>query len=125
MSHYLFLSGTSPDFTVELNQPLNLEGEWEVGLVEMVGFPSMSSLYYILSDLCEYRILNSHLLPVLRCIFAEHSFLKEVYLPTLYLPVSKTRIERVRIYIKDINFQISSNLNNTLNCTLHLRGKMD
>lgn len=95
ISHYLLLSGTPPDFTVELTQPLNLEGEWEVGLVEMVGFPPVSSLYYIL---CEYSVLNFHLLPVLlRCIFAERSFLKEVYLPTLYLPISKTRMQCVRI----------------------------
>jgi hypothetical protein len=85
MSHYLFLSGASPDITVELNQPLNLEEEWEVGIIEVVAVPSMSSLHYILSDLCEYGHLNSRLLPVLRCVFAKDSILNEVYLPTLYL----------------------------------------
>lgn len=110
MSHYLFLSER-----IELNQSLSLDSEWEVGLIKVVGFPSVSSVYCILSDRCKCSILNSRLLPVLRCVFVKRSVLKEVHLLTIYLFVSKTRIERVRIYIKDGNFEMSLNFKNRLN----------
>lgn len=124
MSHYLFLSseGKAPfDFTTELNQPLTLDGQWEVGLTEIIRFPSSSGVYYFLSDLCECSFINSRLLPVLRRLFTSDSFLEERYHPILYFPLSKNRIDRVRIYIKDRDFQNSLDFKHPLYCTLHLR----
>lgn len=124
MSHYLFLSseGKAPfDFTTELNQPLTLDGQWEVGLTEIIGFPSSSGVYYLLSDLCECSFINSRLLPVLRRLFTPDSFLEAMYHPIHYFPLSKNRIDRVRIYIKDRDFQNSLDFKQPLYCTLHLR----
>lgn len=55
MSHYLFFSSegkASFDFTTELNQPLALDGQWEVGLTEIIGFPS-SPVFIISYPICE------------------------------------------------------------------------
>lgn len=124
MSHYMFLSseGKAPfDFTTELNQPLTLDGQWELGLMEIIGFPSSPGVYYLLSDLCECSFTNYRLLPVLCRLFSQDSFLEERYHHILYFPLSKNRIDRVRTYIKDRDFQNSLDFKQPLYCTLHLR----
>lgn len=64
---------------------------------------------------------NYRLLPVLRRLFTPDSFLEERYPHILYFPLSKNRIDRVRIYIKDRDFQNVLDFKQPLYCTLHLR----
>ena len=109
------------NFTVRFNSPIILQGQWEVGLVDITGYPSVSGVYYIFSDLCETNLINSESYPILRKIITSQSFLHYAFSPILYVPVCKNVIESVRIYIKDASLQDQSEFKRVLHCTLQLR----
>ena len=126
---YLYLTSDNtiyqdnrPDnFAIRFSSPIILRGQWEVGLVDITGYPSVSSVYYLFSDLCETNFVNSDRLPVLRRFLTNQAVLNTVFNPVAYVPVCKSVIEGVRIYIKDVNLQDHFDLKKVLHCTLHLR----
>ena len=106
---------------MSFNIPITLQGQWEVGLVDITGHPSYSGVYYVCSDLCETNFVNSDSLPVLRRLFTTQSAFHREYSPVLYVPVCKSVIEGIRIYIKDRDLTEHSDFQTVLHCTLHLR----
>ena len=126
---YLFLTSDNTiyrdnrpsNFAVRLNSPLILRGEWEVGLLDITGYPTVSGVHYIFCDLCDTSLVNSARLPLLRSLITTQSVLHSTFNPVAYVPVCKSVIEGIRIYIKDVNLRDHSDFQKVLHCTLHLR----
>lgn len=132
-SHYLYLTSDdskdrfshnkSDDFTVELSKPLQLEGSWEIGLIEANFSGTVrANSYYICSDVCAESQVSDKLYPVLRRVTVTKSKKTTVLYDTpIYVKVNRSEIQRLRVFIRDAKLAQFSLLGKTFACTLHLR----
>ncbi len=116
---YLYLSSTdSPvhsqntpvDFTVELPQSLQLDGNWECALLDI---NRHNVLVYC--DWCQESVIHGAWLPMLRKVNN-----KNIVRPR-YVPIYMDHHARIRLYIKDLSNRTPSFGNQASMCTLHLR----
>ena len=135
-SMYLFLSSSdsiphhpsnmTQDFILELHKPLELEGEWEVALTDIIyeEQPFAGRVVVVYSDLCGESYIGERMGPVLRPMLASRkSRRSEVFQAPYYVPVAVTSVSRIRVYIKDREMNQLSVTNRPTVCSLHLRRK--
>ena len=134
MSHYFFVSSEESkdiypmnsllDFTVELPRMYDLEGQWEIALLDMevrkrsVSMPDL----YLFCDLCENSYSLHSELPVLRRFTLKAGMRINLTFPTpYYIKLSRHMFNRFRIYLRNKVGQSIAVDKGTLYCTLHIR----
>lgn len=106
------------DFTVDFDQPFDLKGDWTVSLVELFGIKSTSyCIFDVCSDIVDVNSVQRS--QILRRIYLERGVVKQDFKHLLYVDVNRSRIARLRIYIKVCEGEISS-LDKT-HATLHFK----
>jgi hypothetical protein len=137
MDFHLFLSSldskaihranTAIDFTVELPQTVDLNGEWECALVDfqLVGSILPFDPFCLCSDICEQSCVGDERLPILRRLSAKGREQDSAYQfeQPQYILLKLNRINRIRIYITSTNHPKIADTSGVLTCTLHLRSK--
>lgn len=138
MDRYLYLRSNESDlyfddntaarFRVQLKFPLYLPGLWKVALVEFhatdkarAGKRADNGIY-VYADICKDSIVNGEERPLLRRL-EKSSTGKWDYLlnPPFYVPVSKTELREVEVYIKGDRDEDSTHLVEPVHLTLHLK----
>ena len=119
-SRQYFPLNSPNDFSIKLAEMYHLQGCWQVALTELYhqDIPSDSTVFSVLSDICEESNTDSTKLPILRKIHKENSF-SQCY----YVPVRNKVLHSIRIYINTETGQRASLKADTLHCVLHLRRK--
>lgn len=129
-SKHLYNNNTFSDFTVELWRPHSFEeGEWLFALTDIYLETktrkrqiALAESVIILSDLAKSSYIREQGAPVLRYIPATDDVGSSLFQPH-YVGLSKTRVSRIRVYLKDQNLKpIDSSKwekDLTLKCTLH------
>ncbi len=123
---YLFLNSqdsksTQPlnepfDFTIDLPQPLILEGKWKCGLSE-IGFSNpIADELYVYCDMCEYSYVKDSNQPILRIVRGSR-----LYTKPYFIPIVNQHVSRIRVYIRDEFGQIPSIAVERSRCTLLLK----
>ena len=130
-NHYLFLSSNdskdeypdnmSTEFTIELPRVYTLEGQWECALAEIEPNVNTDTLY-VCADLCQESYAENTMIPVLRRLRNIKKGKKPFEFPVLYyVPVKKTHIDRIRIFIRGGKLQLIAKDKTITRCVLHLR----
>ena len=101
------------DFIIELPQPLI--GTFRCALLEFYSELAMSEDIYVFSDICEPQFVHDSTQPLLRIV----SDAGEVSIPHFKL-VSREVVQRIRIYLRDHNFEIPSQNIGNVRITLEL-----
>jgi hypothetical protein len=104
------------DFTIDVEQYVTLSGNWEVALTEIMYDGARKIDLYVFSDICSPSYIMDNCLPVMRVVNKPASF----HYP-YFLPISRTTISHLRIYITSRDGKIPSFLPKFLRCTLQLR----
>lgn len=124
--HSIYFPQNKPyDFKVHLIKPLNLTGKWMVSLVDFSTETSalIHEHIYLYCDICGDSIIDGSMHPLLRrfwCTGVNSGF--SVTFPDMhYKSVSKTVVEDIHFYIKDVNENVVSFLHQPVSLTLHLK----
>jgi len=123
---YLFLSSSDsldshPDnnawnFTVDLNECIQLKGDWECALMDIQYGGDCGELY-IYCDLSMPSYALGKFLPLLRIVKKPLSYVVNPY----FMPVSHNYISHIRVYITNKQGTKPSFTPKKLRCTLQLR----
>lgn len=131
--HYFFLSSrdsekiykqnNANDFIVELPVPLELDGRWECGLMDIQLSPtSFPKQLYVFCDLCNDSYVSNNKLPILRRLLVRvMRDLNITFTIPYYMPIRRTQVKRIRIFIRDSHMQPVTFKRQDLKCTLHIR----
>ena len=121
-----FYGNKPTDFKVKLYRPLDLEGEWEIGLLAcwIESENQLPRIQLVQLPICESLMVvgGQFRLPVLKhLMLPDGARMAWEYDPPTYIPVTQSFIESVEIHItgKD-GFTPSFTEGSTL-CVLHLR----
>jgi len=115
----------SLDFISQLAYPLNLEGKWEIAIIDY-SFkfitPPRKSTIKIYCATCIDSNDNGYNRSVLRRVYINTNLIqyREFNTP-LYIPTNVNHINSLGIYIRDEDGEITSLGLESFNCTLHLR----
>ena len=104
------------DFTVLLPKPLDLQGVYSCALLEIDFDKKLNKDVYLFCDMCEYSYLRDGYQPILRVIQKTSVFTK-----LIYIPVKTSRINTIRIYIRDEEGQVPSLNVKSCRCTISLK----
>ena len=102
------------DFTIDLNC-LQFDANWECSLTDVYYDGNFGELY-ICSDLCTTSYVNDAYLRILRVVNSPTVFIKPYF-----IPLSRTCIDHVRVYIRTRNGHMPSVVPDHLTCTLQFR----
>ena len=125
---YQFLSSTDSsvnypgnvwyDFSIDLPRVLEVDESWECALLDIKCIPEIRSDFIVFSDIVKQSYIGNTSASVLRVV---HSWDSVFALP-YYIPVARTAISHVRIYIRDLETgNIPSESVSRLTCTLGYR----
>jgi hypothetical protein len=107
------------DFIVEPPEPIELEGTWEIGLVESCSSIKTDSTHvYLCCDLCEVSAFYGRQVPVLRKLKPKGTFRPPL---PMYINVKKADIRWIHLYIVDEKLNPISSPAASFNCTIQLR----
>jgi hypothetical protein len=117
------------DFRVKLPRPLNLDGKWECGLINISFWPQFGTSenpreIYICSDIVGNSYALDGLYPILKRISAPENHNLKVninYANVDFIHVNQSTLQSVHIYIFDNKGVTPSFLTKDLYCTLLLR----
>ena len=134
MSHYFFVSSEDSkvvyptnnlgDFTVELPKIYDLEGQWQIALLDLEVRKTSTLMpdLYMFCDLCDNSYSSDSELPVLRRVTFKSGMRTNLMFPIpYYINLSRHIFNRFRIYIKNKVGQPISVDKGSLYCTLHIR----
>lgn len=123
-----FDDNTTSRFRVQLNFPLNLAGVWKVALVEFHATEKAKSTtkadegLYIYADICKESIVLGEERPLLRRLEKSSKGKWDYMLdPPFYLPVSKTEVRDIEVYIKGERDENVTYLLKPVHLTLHFK----
>lgn len=137
MSAYLFLKSSdcldlfpnnkAYDFHIHLKQSLQLEGIWNVALLELEVDSWISkhkrNEIYVYCNICSDSLVSNRTAPILRRVYfpaKKLPYYSEFSLP-LYIPVNLGNTQLIHIYITDEDGDEASFLNGKLSMTLHFK----
>ena len=104
------------DFTTDIGQQVNLSGKWAVALTEIVFDGGKKTDLCVFSDICSSSYVSGKFLPILR-IVNKSIIIQQPY----FIPVTRSTLSQIRIYIRTGDGQIPSFAPKHLRCTLQLR----
>ena len=111
------------DFTVELNETVNLKGLWEIVLCDINLNTNLTESVYVYSDICDQSYVLNSSEPVIRLIFPSASSTSYSFTNRYYLPIKQKVLTRIRVYIRDNEMNSVSSLSEEIQLTLHARLK--
>jgi hypothetical protein len=126
--HRVFFSSrhcTQSQEQVTLNLPysLNLQGKWKCAIKDIfidTHDLSVNRFVFITSNICETSVIQGKDLPVLRKLFIEKSPHYYSFLDPIYITVSQTEINHIRLTLLDSNLKkIIFKENCLLECMFH------
>ena len=136
-SFYLYLSSQDcldirknnnpSEFMIQLPKSYALDGHWSCAVTEIAltcNFRPRSKRLYLCGDLVEETCVRGTFIPVLRSIEIETKYRKQKYkefIHRVYLPVTVTNLNSLRLYLKDENLNPVLFDINDLHCVLHLK----
>ena len=118
-----FEGNTNSKFTSLLPQKLELEGDWEVALLQIQYSSSNKSIRInVQTDVISDVIFENNMLPILRQInLSSKGKFTTVNYP-FYLPVRKHHVDKISIHIVNQEEETHSFANSKpVRCTLHFR----
>ena len=121
-SQEYFAANTAANFTNILPKKLELQGSWEVALLQIHYPPSSKGQFVkIQTDIASDVIYEDNMLPVLRRIPITTK--GKLYTPSypFYIPVKKDHVDRISISIINDQGQFPSFTKKPVRCTLHFR----
>ena len=105
---------SSWDYTVEL--PQTLLGTWKCALGEIRFSNSLDQDIYVFADICETSLIKDAYLPILRTVKKPG----EIITP-YFMDMSRTNIQRIRIYLRDSQLHTPEYDIGTVTCTILLQ----
>ena len=115
-------------FKVNLGEPLYLEGNWEIALLDFYSNEKITMTkkntheLYIFCDLCTDVSLFQNQYSLLRRIFpTSQKTWNNIFSRPVFVPVKKTEIRDLEIHIFDENGEEASFLSSHLSCTPQIR----
>ena len=123
-SQALYPTNRFTDFVVELPETLYLDGDWEIGLLEVVynrnvhnevRCPKGPSILWF-CDVCEESFVRGHQLPILRKLERPGTFN-----PVIYRRIKASATKRLRLYMTDYDLNAITLGSWNFKCVLHLR----
>lgn len=138
MDRYLYVQGdesnayfddnTTARFRIQLKFPLFLPGVWKVALVEFHATDKSRSTknadegLYIYADICKESIIFGEERPLLRRLERSSKGKWDYLLDSpFYLPVSKTEVRDVEVYIKGEHDKDAAQIVKNVHLTLHFK----
>lgn len=126
-SRRYFPTNRASNFTVQLPEVINLEGNWEIGLVEVyfhladdITRPHLE--LEIISNVCQDSIKGGEKLAILRNIFPTKRKAQFITFPyVFYLPLRQHELNQISIYIRDLGGEEAIFLKGSVGCTLEFR----
>ena len=109
------------NFIVELEERLQLTGDWEVGICDFFCSENIPEKCYIFSDIVDYSYIRNSLEPILRTIMPSISTSGYIFPKIFYFPIKVNSLNRIRVYIKDNQLRLVSGLTAPVSVTLHFR----
>lgn len=105
-SDQFYEHNSNNDFTVELGQTYDLQGQWTVELMEFQCLfgDVKPDILYIHCDICEESFAGNGNVPLLRIMTVPKTKAKRLNTTFLYpfaLKVVQSKVQRLRIYITD------------------------
>ena len=125
---YLFLSSSDSktnhpdnkwfDFTVDLASTLNLTDQWECALLDIKCSPSTERDFVMFTDIIGQSNIRENTASVFRYVFSSETVFTRPY----FVPISRSYISHVRIYIRDMETRDEpTEFVSEVNCTLGFR----
>lgn len=102
------------DFTVKLNDPLELQGKWKVALSAFY-FGDEPLELYVYCTLCESNNVLDRYLPILRRIYQSSSEFQNLQ----FVSVNRNFVDTIKFYIRDLNHEIPSKTISRVSCALN------
>ena len=134
--YYLFLTSNSTashignnflDFTVEFPYTINLsDKEWQLGLLQISFFTKQNTIspnMYVCCDIITSSFCDNETLQILRFIPCHKGRTNLSFRNVFYQDVLPNSINKIRIYIKQVDGTEKSFKDEILYCTLHLKQK--
>ena len=134
MSHYIYLSSddniypqnSGNDFVVRLSPELSLDPtqKWEVAVTEFEIVPNTGDTCFLLcADICGPSRVGGRHVPLLRksCSLTVGNRYLHTYVRPFYVPLVKTFIDDVRVYLTHTTGHPGSFTDYTSRVTLHIR----
>ena len=94
------------NFTVELSERVNLDGDWEIGLCDFYHNLEVNKILYVFCDLCDYSYIGNSLEPIIRRIYPNSTSTDFQFSSNYYINVKNKAINRIKVY-KGCKFQFS------------------
>lgn len=133
---YLFLSSSDSTLTAPLNEPsefmvqlpqlYNLQGKWEIGLLELY-LPAQITSHReltVMCDICAYSPILNTTQPVLRKVevLQPKKRSRFIFNNPYYLPVITSELNQIKINITNDNLKkVSFAKDSSAWCVLHLK----
>lgn len=112
-------SNSNVDFTSELPFDYDLSHRnFELGLITCNIVSVDGKVLYLFCDAIEGQVVYCHELPVLRRLNTNSG-----YFNTIFCSVNKDHLSKIRLYIRDENYEVPTLTAGTLRCTLELKPK--
>ena len=128
---YLFLSSKDSlsfhpnnkghSFIVELPERVNLDGDWEIALCDFYHNSEVNEILHVFCDLCDYNYIGNSLEPIIRTIYPNNSSSDFQFSSNYYISVKNKSLNRIKVYIRDVNFSLPSSITGDIHLTLHLK----
>ena len=112
---------------IQLPKRYTLEGQWSCALIDVsldCDFTPRSNRLYLCCDIVEDSYVRGTSLPVLRNIEVNVRYKKlktELFPHPLYIPVKRTQLHLVKLYLLDNQLNPVNFKENDLHCVLHLK----
>lgn len=107
------------DFIVELPEPLDLPGIWEVGLYQAdYRLSRQSGNIYLCCDLCEESLIHGRQLPILQKLEPRGGYFNPI---PLFVDVKADFIRRIHLCLLDTELKPMPVESGKFECTLILR----
>ena len=123
----LYKENDPADFRIDLGTTLELEGDWEIALLD-IDLPTMTKDYEAMfvtlySNICQESIEDGIQRPILYRLFKSYFRSGKALNITTphYVPVNSQSLRTIHIYILDQRRKKPSFLPGRTTCTLHLR----
>jgi len=118
---------SNSNFKVELDQPLYIQTQYEVALVDITlntgnYEKKEEGMLFVTTNVCEEQHFNSTRIPLLRHFYAAKSRIYQYeFNKPHYIPVKHGILGTIEIMIRDKQGETTSFLHDTTYCTLHFR----
>ena len=123
----LYPKNSPSEYRIQLPKPYVLEGHWSCGLIDVTldcDFTPRSTRLYLCCDFVDESYVKNTLIPVLRNIEVNTRYKKlktEVYSHPLYIPVTATHLQTLKLYLLDDQLKPVIFKDNDFHCVLHLK----